>query len=88
MSPRKLPSLPLIRTRWSPSHAGSFRSRSFRVAVTMEGNVRVTVSPYDARPISAYAFGARRATLVRWAARETSLATIGETFRLKTDGMM
>src|SRR4030067_1026397 len=43
---------------------------------------------YDARLISKYIFDARLATLVRCAAFETSRATAGDTFRLKTDGKM
>jgi len=68
--------------------AGRCFSRFFPVACSMAGKARGTAYSYDTRLISAYAFGARWATLVRCAARETSLATIGATFRLKTDGMM
>jgi hypothetical protein len=42
--------------------------------------------PYS-RLISEYVREVLRATLVRCAARETSRATAGDTFRLKTDGI-
>ena len=80
---RLLLTLPLI----APA-AGRGFSRFFPVACSMGENRAAPRHPYDTRLISAYAFGARWATLVRCAARETSLATIGATFRLKTDGMM